>query len=131
MKVNSVKYSIAVIILLAAVSIFAKNSDDKFGYKFIESKLYTGKTDIWVYDIYKNDQVLRKLNVYVNTGFDGSRILVDFDFNTSWNMFYFSKKRSVDNFWDSYRLREYTVNSIDEAVNEAVDHYIQDQVTKQ
>ncbi len=128
---KTAKYSIAIIILLAAVSIFAKNTDDKFGFKFIEKKLYTGQTDIWAYDIYKNDQMLRRLNVYVNTGFDGSRILVDFDFNTSWNMFYFSNKRSVDNFWDSYRLREYTVSSIDVAVNEAVDHYIQDQVTKQ
>ena len=128
MKTETFKYSLVVFLLLAAVSVFAKGSDDKYGYKFIESKVYTGKTDIWVYDLVKNDEVVRKINVYVNTGFDGSRILVDFDFNTSWNMYYLSNKRSVDNFWDSYRLREFTVNSIQEAVNKAVDHYIQDQV---
>ncbi len=49
-------------------------------------------------------------------------------FNTSWNMYYISNKRSVDNFWDSFRLREFTVGSVQEAVDKAVDHYIQDQV---
>jgi len=128
LKASTYKYSLVILLLLAVVSVFANGTADKFGYKFVESKVYTGKTDIWVYDVYKNDQVLRKLNVYVNTGFDGSRILVDFDFNTSWNMYYISNKRSVDNFWDSFRLKEYTVNSVQEAVDKAVDHYIQDQV---
>lgn len=122
------KFAILFVLFAAAYSAQASQADDKFGYKFIETKVYSGKTDIWVYDIIKNEQVLRKLNVYVNTGFDGSRILVDFDFNTSWNMYYISNKRSVDNFWDSYRLREFTVNSLQEAVDKAVDHYIQDQV---
>mgnify|MGYP001294256230 CR=1 FL=1 len=128
MRANTYKYSLVIILLLAAASVFAKDTEDKYGFKFIESKVYTGTTDIWVYDLVKNDAVLRKINVYVNTGFDGSRILVDFDFNTSWNMYYLSNKRSVDNFWDSFRLREFTVISLQEAVNKAVDHYIQDQV---
>jgi hypothetical protein len=125
------KYTVFIILFAASLKLQVSGTDDKYGFKFIESKVYTGKTDIWVYDILKNDQVLRKMNVYVNTGFDGSRILVDFDFNTSWNMYYISNKRPVDNFWDSFRLREFTVNSLQEAVDLAVDHYIQDQVIKQ
>jgi hypothetical protein len=127
MKISA-KIAILFILFAASYTAFASGTDDKYGYKFVESKVYSGKTDIWVYDVLKNDQVLRKMNVYVNTGFDGSRILVDFDFNTSWNMYYISNKRPVDNFWDSFRLREFTVNSLQEAVDMAVDHYIQDQV---
>lgn len=127
MKITA-KIAILFILFVASYSTHASTADDKYGYKFVESKVYSGKTDIWVYDVIKNDQVLRKMNVYVNTGFDGSRILVDFDFNTSWNMYYISNKRPVDNFWDSFRLREFTVNSLQEAVDMAVDHYIQDQV---
>lgn len=119
------RYSLLVLFFLAINSSFA---GDKFAFKFVESKVYDGKTDIWLYQIYKNDALLKNLNVYVTTGFDGSRILVDFDFNTSWNMFYLSNKRSVDNLWNSFRLREYTVNSLQEAVNMAVDQYIQDQI---
>ncbi len=122
------KYSILVLLLLTVNLSFAGDSSDKYSFKFIESKVYDGKTDIWLYQIYKNEILLKNLNVYVTSGFDGSRILVDFDFNTSWNMFYLSNKRSVDNLWNSFRLREFTVNSLQEAVNMAVDQYIQDQI---
>jgi hypothetical protein len=129
-----VKYSVLFLFVVAANSSFAGNTEeiteDKYSFKFIDSKVYTGKTDIWAFQLYKNAEPLKVMNVYVSTGFDGSRILVDFDFNTSWNMYYLSNKRPVDNFQDSYRLKEYTANSLNEAVEMAVDHYIQDQIIK-
>jgi hypothetical protein len=116
-----------IVSVLAAVS---ASRLDVYSFKLIEHKVYTIKTDLYVYQIYKNGEPLRVMNVYVTGGLNGSRILVDSDFNTSWNAYYFSKKRYFDNFWDSNRTEEYSVNSIDEAVDMAVDHYVQDRIAK-
>jgi len=126
-----IKYSLLILFFCAAVNAsFASGAEDKYAFKFLESKLYNLKTEIWTYQIYKNEEPLRVMHVYVTDGFDGARILVDSDFNTSWNMYLYSKSRSVDNFTDSFRMQESTVNSLQEAVNLAVDHYIQDQIIK-
>lgn len=121
--------TIALLIVPTLPVVFASTSDE-YSFKLIERKVYTLKTDLYVYQIYKSGEPLRVMNVYVTGGFNGSRILVDSDFNTGWNSYYFSKKRYFDNFWDANRAEEYSVNSIDEAVDMAVDHYIQDRVAQ-
>ena len=127
---NTVKYLIVIIVLIAATSVFASNTGDSYGYKYLGKRLYDGITDVWEYDVYKNEKVLRQLNVYVKRELssDAAVIYVDFNYNSTWNLYTLADENSIDNFWDNYRTRKYSVTSLKEAVNLAVTNYIEDQI---
>lgn len=125
---TTIKYSLLVLFLFAVNSSFASNTDDNYSFKFIEKKLYKAKTDKWIYQISKNETPYKKLNVYVKEGFSDVVIFVRVNYNNSENAYYYNKSASVDNFKDGFRLKMSTVYSIQEAVDLAVLHYLQDQI---
>jgi hypothetical protein len=114
---------------LAAVNLsFASGSDDKYAFKYLETKSYNTKTDLWAYQVFKNDEAFKVLNVYVTDNINGAKILVDVSYSNSFNKYTYYSNKNFDNFIDSYRADRTTVKSIQEAVNLAVDHYIADQI---
>jgi|SRR4030095_14615263 len=123
-----IKYFYFLFFLAAVNMSFASVSDDKYAFKFIEKKVYKAKTDIWVYQLFKNEKEYRIMNVYVTDNMDKAVILVDKSFDNSLNAYSFNRKKTSNNFNDSYRLEKATVYSLEEAVNLAVLHYIQDQI---
>jgi hypothetical protein len=123
-----IKYSLLVLFLFAANNSFATDTDDNYSFKFIEKKLYKAKTDKWIYQIFKNEKPYKKLNVYVKENLEDVVIFVKVNYNNSENAYYYNKRATSNNFKDAYRLKEETVYSIQEAVNLAVLHYMQDQM---
>jgi hypothetical protein len=125
MKAISKSLLLLSLLFIAVSSVDAK---DKYSFSFIDSKVYSGKTDVWRYQVYKNDKKLKKLEVFIADDFEGTRILVEYNFNTSSNMYIFEKRKNEQNLFDSFRNRQYTVETLKQAVEQSVANYISDQI---
>src|SRR5262245_47425531 len=101
-----------VLLLFVVVPNTTIEAKDKYSFSFIDSKVYSGRTDIWRYQVYKNEKKLQKLEVFIADDFEGTRILVEYNFNTSSNMYLFEKRKNEQNLWDSFRNRQYTVETL-------------------